>query len=159
MCWQCDHPDATLDDYLDHLEEIVSRCGFAVQAVEGDRLHAPAAYTVGLTVRGQPELIVTGLPHARAHDLLHGVAAHVLHASAPAPGEQIPLIDGPLIEIVKVPVPEAHLKMAVALYGPSVRALQIVHADDRGRWPWDRGNRGGRGGQPVLGPRAFARAG
>jgi hypothetical protein len=42
----------------------------------------------------------------------------------------------------------------VDLYGPSVRALQVVHADGRGHWPWDRGYRGVRGGQPVLGIRA-----
>jgi hypothetical protein len=34
-----------------------------------------------------------------------------------------------------------------------VRGLQMVWADDRDRWPWERGFRGRRGGQPVLGPR------
>jgi hypothetical protein len=85
------------------------------------------------------------------------VAAHVLHASAPRPGEQILLRDGPLIEIVKVSVPSAHLVTAVEIYGPRLRALQVVHADDRGRWPWHVGYRGVRGGQPVLGERAKAR--
>jgi len=28
-------------------------------------------------------------------------------------------------------------EFAVALCGPQVRALQLVWADDRGRWPWD----------------------
>jgi hypothetical protein len=28
-----------------------------------------------------------------------------------------------------------------------------VHADKRGRWPWDHGYQGVRGGQPVLGAR------
>ncbi len=60
---------------------------------------------------------------------------------------------GPLIEIVEVGEPTAHLQMAIDLYGPRVRALQLVHADDRGRWPSDRRFRGGRGGQPVLGRR------
>jgi hypothetical protein len=40
------------------------------------------------------------------------------------------------------------------LYGAGIRALQIVHADDRGRWPWETGYRGVKGVQPVLGPRA-----
>jgi hypothetical protein len=56
--------------------------------------------------------------------------------------------------VVALPHPEAHLLTAVELYGHEVRALQLVRADDRGRWPWERGHRGGRGGQPVLGPRA-----
>jgi len=56
-------------------------------------------------------------------------------------------------EIVTVTEPAAHLLCAADLYGPQIRALQLVHADDRGHWPWDRGYRGVRGGQPVLGVR------
>ena len=47
-----------------------------------------------------------------------------------------------------------HLNVAAELCGPQLTALQLVYADDRGHWPWDRGFRGGRGGQPVLGARA-----
>jgi hypothetical protein len=43
--------------------------------------------------------------------------------------------------------------MAVEFYGQRIRGLQLVHADKRGRWPWDQGYQGVRGGQPVLGPR------
>jgi hypothetical protein len=38
-------------------------------------------------------------------------------------------------------------------YGRRIRGLQLVHADKRGRWPWDRAYQSARGGQPVLGPR------
>jgi hypothetical protein len=50
--------------------------------------------------------------------------------------------------------PTAHLVIATEFYGPGIRALQLVHADDRGHWPWQVGYRGVRGGQPVLGARA-----
>jgi uncharacterized protein DUF4262 len=43
--------------------------------------------------------------------------------------------------------------VACQFYGAKIRALQIVHADDHGHWPWQLGYRGGRGGQPVLGNR------
>jgi hypothetical protein len=43
--------------------------------------------------------------------------------------------------------------MAVEFYGRRIRGQQLVHADKRGRWPWDRAYQGVRGGQPVLGPR------
>jgi len=158
MCWQCEHPGATWDDYLDHLRDIISWAGWAVQGVERDRIHPPWAYTVGLTPHRKPELVVTGLPLPRATWLLNCVADHVMHAAAPAPGEQVQLIDGPLIEIVTVAEPTAHLRAATDLYGQSIRALQVVHADDRGHWPWDRYYRGVRGGQPVLGTRASAAA-
>jgi Domain of unknown function (DUF4262) len=155
MCWECDHPGAARLDYLDHLRGMIVQHGWAVQGVERDRIRPPWAYTVGLTSRGRPELVVTGLPLERAALLLNDVAAHVMHAAAPSPGEQITLDGGPVIEIVKVADPAAHLAVAIEFYGRRVRALQVVHADDRGHWPWDLGYRGVRGGQPVLGRRTF----
>jgi hypothetical protein len=154
MCWQCDHPDSTPADYLAHMRELIDCHGWAVQGVERDRVRPPWAYTVGLTPAGRPELVVTGLPIGRATQLLNDVAAHVLHAAAPRPGEQVPLRGGPLIEIVEVAEPAAHLLLAAQFYGAGIRALQLVHADDRGHWPWEVGFRGVRGGQPVLGMRA-----
>ncbi|MGH3964111.1 MAG: DUF4262 domain-containing protein [Pseudonocardiaceae bacterium] len=156
MCWTCDHPGSNRLDWFDHLRGLITTYGWAIQGVEGDRVHPPWAYTVGLTPLGRPELVVTGLALDRATKLLNGVSAHVLHSCAPAPGEQIPLRGGPLVEIVELPHPDAHLESAIALYGVEIRALQLVRADDRGRWPWERGYRGGRGGQPVLGPRAVS---
>jgi len=154
MCWQCDHPGATRFDYLDHLRDLIEWHGWAVQGVERDRLHPPWAYTVGLTLAGLPELGATGMSITRVAELLYDVAEHVLHATPPRPGEQIMLEGGPLIEIVAVSEPAVHLVNAVELYGPRIRALQIVHADDRGHWPWQIGYRGIRGGQPILGVRA-----
>jgi hypothetical protein len=158
MCWECDHPNATREDYLNFVRERMSQHGWAVQGVQGDRHYAPWAYTVGLTAFGKPELAVTGTSQARASDLLHSVAPHLLHADAPQPGERVRLTGGPLIEIVQVAEPAVHLVTAVELFGHRVRALQLVYADDRGHWPWDAGFRGGRGGQPVLGARARQRA-
>ncbi len=153
MCWQCDHPESTRLDYLEHVRELIDCHGWAVQGVQRGRIHPPGAYTVGLTLNGRPELVVTGMPLVRATELLNDVASHVLHADAPRPGEQIPLVGGPLIEIVTVAEPAAHLLTAVEFYGPGIRALQLVHADDRGHWPWEAGFRGVLGGQPVLGVR------
>lgn len=154
MCWECDHPGSTRLDYLDHMRGLIARHGWAVQGVERDRARPPWAYTTGLTERGRRELVVTGLPLGRAAGLLNEVAAHVLHAGDLTPGEQIELDEGPAIEIVKVTEPAAHLEMAIQLFGRRVRAVQVVHCDDRGHWPWDVGYRGVRGGQPVLGIRA-----
>jgi hypothetical protein len=68
----------------------------------------------------------------------------------------VTLPGGPLLEIVQVTEPGVHLAVAAALNGPGFTALQLVYADDRERWPWDAGFRGGAGGQPVLGGRAAA---
>jgi hypothetical protein len=157
MCWLCDHPDATWPDYLDFMRELIDACGWAVVAVERDHIHPPWAYTVGLTAAGLPELVVTGMSASRAQDLLNDVAAHVLHSCALAPGDQHALEGGPVIEIVELTEPTAHLFVAVELYGNGICAQQLVHADDRGHWPWETGYRGVRGGQPVLGVRAAHR--
>jgi hypothetical protein len=153
MCWICDHPGATDGDYHDHLRRLIDRFGWAVQGVEREGLHPPWAYTVGLTRYRKPELVVTGMGLGRAAGVLNGVAAHLVHADPPEPGTQVVLTDGPLVEIVRVTVPWAHLKLAVEFYGRRIRALQLAHADKRGCWPWDSQYRGVRGGQPILGTR------
>ncbi|MFR9806108.1 DUF4262 domain-containing protein [Pseudonocardia sp. RS010] len=156
MCVRC--AGATQEQALEQVLCTIGRYGWAVQAVEGDRVHPPWAYTVGLHLRGRPELVVTGLPARHAAELLDGVAAHLLHSETPPePGERVPLHEGPVVEFVALPHPDAHLNVAVTLLGPEIRALQMVWADERGHWPWDpgfRAARGARGGQPVLGPRA-----
>lgn len=155
MCWACDHPDRTRADYLNHLRAIIACYGWAVQGVERQGMRPPWAYTAGLARHGKPEIVVTGLPLGRAAGLAEDVAAHVMHVPAPpVPGEQVRLRGGRLAEFVKVAVPSAHLDIAAELFGRDIRALQVVHADSRGHWPWDRGYRGIRGGQPVLGPRS-----
>ncbi len=159
MCWECDHPGSSHQDYLDHMQGLIDRFGWAVTGVEGDRIHPPWAYTLGLTPHGKPELVVTGLALPRATWLLNAVAGYVLDTTVPRPGEEVLVEGGPLLEVVRVAEPAAHLAVAVDFYGPAIQALQLVYADDRGRWPWDAGVRGHRGGQPVLGPRAAVPAG
>jgi hypothetical protein len=156
VCWQCDHPEAAWSDYLEHLRELLRQHCWIVQGVQRERRRPPYAYTVGLAGHGLPELVVTGMPYDRAVDLLNNVAEHVLHADAPRPGEVVSLRGGPVIEVVRVAEPGVHLAVAAALDEPRFTALQLVYADDWGRWPWDTGFRGGDGGQPVLGSRAAA---
>lgn len=157
MCWMCDHPEATFASYVDELvQPMIDRCGWAVQAVGGSRLHAPFSYTVGLTPRGLPELVITGRKPEEAAHLLNDVATYVTTQQVPRPGETVSLCGEGHLEVVELPHPEAHLFVATGLYGEDVvQALQLVWADERGSWPWDVGHRGGRGGQPVLGPRSL----
>lgn len=155
MCWQCDHPESTRQDYLDYMQDLVDRFGWAVVGVEGDRIHPPWAYTLGLTQHGKPELVITGLPGPRATWLLNAVASYVLETTVPRPGEEVQVEGCPMMEVVRVSQPTAHLAVAVEFYGPGIQALQLVYPDDRGHWPWHPGFRGQhRGGQPVLGTRA-----
>lgn len=151
MCWICDHPEATRQDYLDHLRETTLKQGWAVQYVEDDR--RPFAYTIGLSEAGLPELVITGLSPPMSVRLLNAVADYMVHKIEPAPGDTITLPDDWFAEFVEIAEPTAHLGFAVALCGPDIRALQIVWHDRLGHSPWcPEFNRGGRR-QPVLGDR------
>lgn len=149
MCWMCDHPGATVQEWLEAIRETVEKHGWAVQFVESDR--APYAYTVGLHERGRPELLVTGLAPQRAVLVLNSVAEYLLRGGKPVPGERI-LIGGELLlEVVQVEHPDAHLNIAVALYGNEIKALQLVWPDDQGHRPWCAEFDNGGVRQPVLG--------
>jgi hypothetical protein len=152
MCWLCDHPGATLDDYYDVLHAKIRKNGWAVQYVESDR--RPFAYTIGLHDWDVPELLMTGVSPQRALRLLDMVARRFVSGDVLAPGQQISLPAGPLIEAVEVDHPDAHMGWAVAFGGPEIRALQLVWADGRGRWPWSAEFADGRATQPVLGVRS-----
>ena len=122
------------------------------QYIESDR--TPYAYTIGLDDWGLPELLITAVSPQRANRLLNKVAADTVGGTALLPGQQISMPDGPLLEVVKVSQPDAHLNFAVTFGGQDIRALQLVWADGHGRWPWSATFCDGRRRQQVLGIRA-----
>jgi hypothetical protein len=149
MCWKCDHPDSTMQEWMELIYAAVQENGWIVQYVT-DR--TPFAYTIGLHQRGLPELLVTGMPPQRARLVLNTVAEYLVNGGRPVPGERM-LIGGELLlDFVQVQHPDAHLKFAVSIYGP-LQALQVVWPDDQGHRPWcaEFSNDGVR--QPVFGVR------
>lgn len=150
MCWLCDHPTATIDDYLDVLRAKIDERGWAVQYVEDER--RPFAYTIGLHERGLSEVMITGVTPGRALLVLNTVASYCVKTAQPRPGETMSLPDC-LAVFVRVTRPEVYLAHAFNIYGPKVRALQIVWNDPQGHSPWCPDFNDGRGGQPVLGIR------
>ena len=155
MCWMCDHPGATIEDYFDELRsnDAASRAG----RCSTSRATEPHTLTrSGCTTGALPELLVTGVSPQRATRLLNSLARDTLRGTTFTPGQQISVPTGPLVEIVEVNHPDAHMNLAVAFGGPDVRALQLVWADGRGRWPWAPGFCDGRTRQPVLGYRRRA---
>ncbi|SDF96469.1 protein of unknown function [Lentzea fradiae] len=163
MCRDCDHradhPADRMAEHLATLRRCIDARGWAVQVLDRNRAHPPWAYTVGLTLLGLPELVTTGLPVLAAGRLLDDVAEHFTHTCVPTPGRQFSLPGGPELEVVRVARPWAHLLVSVRLFGEGIEALQLVHADAAGRWPWDAEYAGLPGGQPVLGVRARAPGG
>ncbi|MGB6207839.1 DUF4262 domain-containing protein [Mycobacterium sp.] len=151
MCWMCDHPDATVLEWLELIHEEVQKQGWVVQFVESDR--TPYAYTVGLHKRGLPELLVTGLSPQRAARILNSVAEYLLDGGRPIPGERILVGGEVLVDVVQVQHPDARMNVAVAFYGSELKALQLVWPDDQGHRPWCPEFSNGEIRQPVLGVR------
>jgi Domain of unknown function (DUF4262) len=152
MCWKCDNPGGTTEEYLAELRQTMLESGWAVQYVESDRM--PFAYTIGLTRYGLPELLVAGVAPRRAARTLNTLGRRAVGGERPSPGMRIALPAGPLVEMVEVEHPDVYLMFAGAMFGDEVTALQVVWADSRGRWPWAASFDDGRGSQAVLGVRA-----
>lgn len=160
MCDLCDDPDLTMEAYADRLRGWLAQERFVVQSVTGSRTTAEFTCSVGLTAHGLPELIVLGLRPDDAARLVAGWgdylldhSLYMLDHSLVLPGET--LRSGPFaLEAIEVARPQDHLVLAVEIFGPDVRALQLAWADERGRWPGEPSHRARRAGQPLLGQRA-----
>src|ERR1700744_4709199 len=112
MCWQCDHPEASWQDYLAHLRELLEQHCWIVQGVQRERQRPAYAYTIGLAAHGRPALAVTGLPYQQAAELRTSAARQARLPAAFRPGERLSLRGGPLAEIVRIPEPTVHLPAA-----------------------------------------------
>src|SRR4051794_10083599 len=135
MCWKCDNPNASPKAYERMIRDMIARVGWAVQGVEGDGVHPPYAYTVGLTWKGLPELVITGLEPTTAVRLLNGAAQETIERGPLAHGQVVRDDNGAaLMEVVRVQHPTVHLRLALRICGPGVRGVQLVWPDPQGRW-------------------------
>ena len=152
MCWMCDDPGRTTEDYLDTVRATIAAHRWAVQYVEDKK--APFAYTIGLHTLGTPELLIAGLPPHTSARLLNSIAHGVADdGTMLRPAMHIDYQSEYLLEVVEVEHPDVHLKFAAGIFGTGIRAFQLVWTDDSRQWPWDRGWARGRRRQPVLGAR------
>ncbi len=83
-------PDAALiaimKETLAALEERITQRGWAVQYVSSeDPRDIEFGYTVGLSARGLPELLVTGVPQSAAEHILDRVATELVLTKNPQP--------------------------------------------------------------------------
>jgi len=152
-----DERDELRRDFLRQQDTLIARYGWAVTAVLPTPTDpcTPFAYTVGLTARTQPELVIAGLDPLIAQALLDDLAARVLeHDTQLAHGQHLPdliagydavLVDGPVTD-------DLYPGTAIGRYGADrVRLRQIVWPDRDGRFPWDPGYAYPPQAQPLLG--------
>lgn len=143
-----DSPAQALAD----LRDLVARHGWAIRHVLPDETTAQASfsYTVGLTARGWPELITTGLPAAVADTFIRN-AIDVQAENGPfRPGDRT----DELTEsghVVFITVSDLRGMTAATEIVGAFSALQLVWPDSAGSLPWHPAYRNAPGSQPLLG--------
>lgn len=146
-----------LEELLQTQQRLINEFGWAVTAVLPDlgESRTTFAYTVGLTERDLPELVVAGLDPLIAKELLNDVAERISSSGEWfSHGQRVTdLLDGYDVIIVGGPATDALLPgMAYARYGKErVRLQQIVWPDPYSRFPWDDGYLYPAHVQPLLG--------
>lgn len=154
-----DSDDQKWNEFQLQVLDNVRTYGWHVQGVFDHKGVKPDwCYTVGLTLKWMPELILAGLPMNGAAGMLNRIAELAIAG-------EIALVAGQVIRreelageyglyLLDVPDPWQEDKplgvarmMEAAIGG--VRALQVVWPDDQYRWPWVKGFVGT---QPLWGP-------
>jgi hypothetical protein len=148
---------AWLDQEDTRLAQLIRAHRYAVQFVgAGEEDDEPAfAYTIGLFGLGHPELVVVGLDHREAHDLLGWAAALVAGGRDLVAGEVLAWNDGGPVVVEELPNPGEVVLGANRYYQRpaevSVPAYQLTWAHPGGGFPWDPGYSCGPGCQPRPG--------
>lgn len=103
-------------------------------------------YTVGRSMQGMPELIVTGIEVNSAHAVIASLL-DLWDVVAPQPGVVFEPHGPDGGKVVFAPVPDEafdeHLTFARWHQGSEPHdftALQVLWTDDEDRWPWDEGH-------------------
>ena len=139
------HPRPTaarMNAYLENLQAIISKHGWAVQSVLTD---VPVSYTVGLTAtHGLPEIVLTGIGPEDAQGILNMAARRLV-------SKELTLVEGQKysqflesfpVQFRPVPPSEAKLLRLAALFAPEQRpvsAWQMIWPDSQGNFSGDPG--------------------
>jgi hypothetical protein len=121
----------------------IAQHGFMVMAVGGSHTEPSFAYTIGLTERGHPELIVFGLSARYAHQIIHNVLVEMA-SEVPADGVLVENVANmPLVlRTVLDTEAEKYCVQGAYYYNARLKApryMQLVLPDANGRFPWDDG--------------------
>jgi hypothetical protein len=141
---------AASDPQVDLLR-LVKQYGWAVRHVLAGSLptEPPFSYTVGLTARGHPEVVIVGLSVKTSKAFLDLVVGQIdggQHFESNQMTSE--LTDGGSVALIHVE-DTSGLTAIDDTYG-SVNALQIVWPGSGGRYPWDTGYANAIEAQPLL---------
>lgn len=115
----------------------VARYGWSMIMVEGELTSPAFGYTVGLTERRHPELLITGRTSSETTGLLTMLTDMILdHGHDLTAGLTLELPERN-VYLAPMEQPRDVLLMAAKIYSWRVQALQAVWADNSGRFPWE----------------------
>jgi hypothetical protein len=124
------------------LDTMIARYGWVVQGVfDVDGKQPSFAYTIGLAAKGQPEIIVFGLPAKLMHLFLNMLGRRFVRDGVPQLDVDLDdVADGLPARLVPVPraVADSYMVDTLARH-PDYTAVQMVWCDRNGRFPWDAG--------------------
>lgn len=137
-------PVDALDEYLAESLRIMMKHGWLVQGVIGSPIDSGAVcwyYTVGLTGRDHPELMLSGLPSEVATPVINDMARRVFHdGTVYRDGNVVDdIVTGFNVAMRSVTRFDTFPPSMVRQFFPTqkIRALQVVLPDAEGRFPWD----------------------
>lgn len=139
------------DQALTDIRELVEKYGWAIRHVLPSAAAGAFSYTVGLSYRGWPELIVTGLPTTVADAFLRNAIDVQNENGSFEPGDRT----DELTEsghVVFIAAADVRGMTATANVVGTFSALQLIWPDSAGAFPWDSGYRNPIDSQPLLGP-------
>lgn len=149
------------DEYLDRIRGLVDQYGWAIQSVFPDKTDQDPgfAYTVGLSLHGHAELIISGLPPATGQTILNDLAKRVRDSgqdlTTNTPMDDV--IENLSVILIPVTDPGNYVTVADTLLhekvrGASAAAVQMVWPDQHGRFPWETDCTTTAAHQKILGP-------
>jgi hypothetical protein len=136
-----------VDDYLVRIQALIEEHGWAVQGVfpTPDEPTISFGYTVGLTLKELPEVIIFGLTAALTQSTLNNVARHMVEDGPLHAGDIVDYLfqggfDPIAIDVDQEHIDHEYLTVVGRLYGDrNPTAVQLVIPDKEHRFPWDDG--------------------
>lgn len=148
-------------EYLNKLRNVVKVYGWAIQWVlpTAGEPGPGFSHTVGLSLQGHSEIILSGLPPQTSQTLLNMLAERVRETGEDLPVNELlhDVIRGFPVILIPVTNPSQYVTTANALLREQVKgaradAVQMVWPDKHGAFPWEPESTWTPGQQEVYGP-------
>jgi hypothetical protein len=129
-----------LREIEDQLNEIIKRVGYAVMMgahVTPQGFQVPLCYTVGLAEQGLPEIVMLGMPHELARQSINNAVNLMQDDKLKCSVRQAKVLTSAIYPIPLTPEYSGLLVLANQRARQQVPAIQLVYADEAGRYPWE----------------------